>query len=113
MELGKDQAYNYSVLVLFPETFIHLHQVSLTELSRHSLRLLCVQEKGGKSRGQAEQFFMELEVNQEERECLERDVQEAMERQLREEREERDRDSGDEWVDHSDMEECYDEHDND
>ena len=52
-------------------------------------------------------------VNQEERECLEQDVQEAMERQLREEREERDRDSGDEWVDHSDIEECYDEHDND
>ena len=46
---------------------------------------------------------MEIVVDQEERECLKRDIEEAAER-LREEKEEREDESGDEWMDHSDIE---------
>ena len=86
MNLGQKVAADYSTCVLFPETLIQLLQV-----------------KGGKTRQLAEQSFMEIVVDQEERECLKRDIEEAAER-LREEKEEREEDSGDEWMDHSDIE---------
>ena len=81
-------AFNYSSCVLFPETFIHGHQYR------------------GKSREEAERFFMEVEVDLEERAGLEQDFREAVDRKIREEKERagKEEDSETDWVDHSDME---------
>eukprot|EP00092_Neocalanus_flemingeri_P007418 GFUD01008011.1.p1 GENE.GFUD01008011.1~~GFUD01008011.1.p1 ORF type:complete len:2535 (+),score=676.26 GFUD01008011.1:509-8113(+) len=82
-ELGAGSAFVYTSCVLFPETFIHQHQVQ------------------GKSREEAEQAFMEVAVDVEERKGLNQEIKEAAVRNRRDSEE----DSGDEWVDHSDMEE--------
>lgn len=82
IELGNGSAFVYTSCVLFPETFIHQHQVQ------------------GKSREEAEQAFMEVAVDVEERKGLNQEIKEAAVRNRRES----DEDSGDEWVDHSDME---------
>ena len=87
MDLGQDIAFAYSSFVLFPETFLHLHQA-----------------RGGKTRQLAEQSFMEVVADHEERLCLEQDINEAAERMLREKEEGRDPDSEEEWIDHSDLE---------
>ena len=84
-ELGIDSAFVYPSCVLLPETFIHQHQFQ------------------GKSREEAEQAFMEVAVDVEERQGLSQEIQEAVRRNRREEAGDR---SGDEWVDHSDMEDC-------
>jgi len=81
-ELGSGSAFVYTSCVLFPETFIHQHQVQ------------------GKSREEAEQAFMEVAVDVEERKGLNQEIKEAAVRN----RKDSDEDSGDEWVDHSDME---------
>jgi len=83
VELGIGSAFLYANCVLFPETFIHQHQVQ------------------GKSREEAEQAFMEVAVDIEERKALNQEIKEA----AVENRRETEEDSGDEWVDHSDMEE--------
>ena len=83
-ELGIDSAFVYTSCVLFPETFIHQHQFQ------------------GKSREEAEQAFMEVAVDVEERQGLSQEIQEAVRRNRSEEGDR----SGDEWVDHSDMEDC-------
>ena len=54
----------------------------------------------GKSREEAEQAFMEVAVDVEERKSLNQEINEAAIRNTRDSNE----DSGDEWVDHSDME---------
>lgn len=83
--LGKGIACDYSSYVLFPETFLHLHQT-----------------RGEKTRQTAEQCYMEVVSDHEERLCLERDIEEAAERMKREKEERGDVDSEDEWVDDSD-----------
>jgi len=87
MELGNGTAFVYTSCVLFPETFIHQHQVQ------------------GKSREEAEQAFMEVAVDVEERKGLNQEIKEAAVQNRRD----NDEDSGDEWVDHSDMEDDLDE----
>ena len=62
-----------------------------------------VSQTQGKSREEAEQAFMEVAVDVEERQGLSQEIQEAVRRNRREEAGDR---SGDEWVDHSDMEDC-------
>ena len=85
-DLGISSAFVYTSCVLFPETFIHQHQVQ------------------GKSREEAEQAFMEVAVDVEERKGLNQEIKEAAVRNGRDS----DEDSGDEWVDHSDMEDNLD-----
>ena len=58
----------------------------------------------GKSRKEAEQAFMEVAVDVEEREALNQEIKEAAIENRRDTEEE----NGDEWVDHSDMEEDCD-----
>ena len=84
-DLGKGIAFDYSSYVLFPETFLHLHQT-----------------RGGKTLQTAEQFFMEVVSDYEERLCLEREIEEAAERKKREKEERGDVDSEDDWVEDSD-----------
>merc|ERR1719342_1640650 len=55
----KSSAFVYTNCVLFPETFIHQHETQ------------------GKSREEAEQAFMEVAVDAEERQGLEQEIQEA------------------------------------
>jgi len=86
----KSSAFVYTNCVLFPETFIHQHETQ------------------GKSREEAEQAFMEVAVDAEERQGLEQEIQEAVKRNRKEEEERSGEDSGDEWVDHSDMEDNCD-----
>jgi len=69
----------YATCVLFPETFIHQHQVQ------------------GKTREEAEVAFMEMAVDAEERVNLTKEIQEAARRRMDA------GDSGDELVDHSDL----------
>ena len=57
----------------------------------------------GKNREEAELAFMEVAVDIEERQGLNQEIQEAVRRNKKQREEE---DSGDEWVDHSDMEDC-------
>merc|ERR1712042_335874 len=78
----KSSAFVYTNCVLFPETFIHQHETQ------------------GKSREEAEQAFMEVAVDVEERKALNQEIKEAAVIN----RTETEEDSGDEWVDHSDME---------
>jgi len=85
-ELGIGSAFLYANCVLFPETFIHQHQAQ------------------GKSREEAEQAFMEVAVDVEERKALNQEIREAAVMNRRDTEE----DSGDEWVDHSDMEDDID-----
>lgn len=59
----------------------------------------------GKSRKEAEQAFMEVAIDVEEREALNQEIKDAAIENRRDTEEE----SGDEWVDHSDMEEDCDE----
>ena len=58
---------------------------------------------------------MEVEVDVEERAVLDQDVREAVDRKEREEEERagRDEDSGDDWVDHSDLESSEDDEEED
>ena len=58
----------------------------------------------GKKREEAELAFMEVAVDIEERQGLNQEIQEAVRRNKKQREEEED--SGDEWVDHSDMEDC-------
>ena len=83
MELGTDSAFVYTSCVLFPETFIHYHILQ------------------GKSREEAELAFLKIEIDEEERKGLIGEIEGAMDINRREIEE----DSGNEWVDHSDMEE--------
>ena len=81
--VDKRACFTYASTVLFPETFIHQQEVMM-----------------GKSRDEAEVIFSQVEVEEEEREALRREIKEAAKRQ--EEEEEKD---FEEWVDHSDIEE--------
>ena len=58
----------------------------------------------GKNWEEAELAFMEVAVDIEERQGLNQEIQEAVRRNKKQREEEED--SGDEWVDHSDMEDC-------
>ena len=51
---------------------------------------------------------MEVAVDAEERQGLEQEIQEAVKRNRKKEEERSGEDSGDEWVDHSDMEDNCD-----
>merc|ERR1719308_17723 len=68
-DLGKSSAFVYTNCVLFPETFIHQHQ------------------NQGKSREEAEQAFMEVAVDAEERQGLQQEIQEAVRRNRKQEEE--------------------------
>ena len=103
--LGREMAFTYSTCVLFPETFIHNHQVYCSLIMFLSTKLIFTQNQG-KSRAEAERAFMEVEVDLEERAGLDQEVREAVDRKIREEEEKagKDEDSGTDWVDHSDLE---------
>ena len=91
----KRVGFTYASTVLFPETFIHQ------------------QEALGNSRDEAEAIFLqagevEVEEEEEERLALRREIKEAAKRQEAEARaakrqEKVDKDYGEEWVDHSDL----------
>ena len=83
MKLGSGSAFVYTSSVLFPETFIHYNMVQ------------------GKSRTEAEQKFMQIEIDENERKVLHEEIEEAMVKNSGES----DEDSENEWVDHSDIEE--------
>jgi len=84
--LGKDNtAFVYTSCVLFPETFIHQHQCQ------------------GKSREEAERAFMEVAVDLEERMGLSLEIREAAAASRKRVEGAGGEDSGDEWVDHSDI----------
>ena len=90
----KRVGFTYASTVLFPETFIHQ------------------QEALGNSREEAEAIFLQAgEVEEEEeRLALKREIKEAAKRQEAEARaakrqEKADKDYGEEWVDHSDLDE--------
>ena len=101
-EVGIGSAWLYASCVLFPETFIHQHQVRrIIVLSMFSGSCFQVQ---GKSRKDAEQAYMEVAVDVEERKALNQEIKEAAVMN----RTETEEDSGDEWVDHSDMEDEID-----
>jgi len=86
-KLGQKIAFVYTSCVLFPETFIHQLEMS------------------GKNREEAELSFMEVAVDLEERQGLNQEIQENILRnRKRREEEGEGLASGDEWVDHSDME---------
>ena len=59
----------------------------------------------GKSKEDAEQTFMEVVVDEDERKGLNQEIKEAAVKNRRDNEE----DSGDEWVNHSDMEDDLDE----
>ena len=59
----------------------------------------------GKSKEDAEQTFMEVVVDVDERKGLNQEIKEAAVKNVRDNEE----DSGDEWVNHSDMEDDLDE----
>jgi len=82
-ESNNQMAFVYASCVLFPETFIHQHQLK------------------GKNREEAEVAFMEVAVDAEEKKVLNKEIQDEARRRM----EEGAMDSGDEWVDHSDLEE--------
>ena len=82
--VDKKACFTYASTVLFPETFIHQQEVMM-----------------GKSREEAEAIFLQVEVGEEEREALRREIKESAKRQ----EEEEEKDFEEEWVDHSDIEE--------
>ena len=87
--VDKKACFTYASTVLFPETFIHQQEVMM-----------------GKSRAEAEVIFLQaIEVEEEEREALRREIKEAAKKRQEEEEEEEERDYEEEWVDHSDIEE--------
>ena len=73
---NRQMAFVYASCVLFPETFIHQHQLQ------------------GKNREEAEVAFMEVAVDAEEKKVLNKEIQDEAKRRM----EEGAMDSGDEWV---------------
>lgn len=80
-EVDGQAAFVYASCVLFPETFIHQHQVQ------------------GKTREEAEMAFMEMALDEDEKIDLVKEIKEAASKRRLD-----DKDEGDTWVDHSDLE---------
>ena len=93
----KRVGFTYASTVLFPETFIHQ------------------QEALGYSRDEAEALFLQVEIEEDEREALRREIKEAakelekeaLKREIKEAamRYKSDKRYEEEWVDHSDLDE--------
>ena len=95
--VDKSVGFTYATAVLFPETFIHQ------------------QEASGYSREEAEALFLQVDIEEDEREALRREIKEAakeiekeaLKREIKEAamRHKSDKRYEEEWVDHSDLDE--------